>query len=267
MSIDRSLSVQQYDQVFVVNGHKLSGVNSLSINYSVPLENSLTLGSSYGYNLNNPFQAEISLQRSMLYQDPLLLFTGDSSFSGSLKYNGKSYGFTSGFLNRYSISCSVGEIPTISCSISVYGKLEPSFEVLETEQSPDIFIPSPRSISVSGDNTSNNRVKSFSFEYSINRQPVFSIDSAKDVDEVVFLPPVNIAASLTFDAVNMTPENYEFFLTSAEKKKFDISIKNRDNNSEIIHLEIPNIQEVSQELSSSSDSPLSIVNNYIGFLP
>jgi len=87
MSIDRSFSVQPYDQVFVVNGYQLSGVESISINYSVPLENSLTLGSTYGYNLNNPIQAEISLQRSMLYQDPLLAFTGDSSFSGSLSYN------------------------------------------------------------------------------------------------------------------------------------------------------------------------------------
>jgi hypothetical protein len=266
MSIDRSLSVQPYDQVFVVNGYQLSGVDSISINYSVPLENSLTLGSTYGYNLNNPIQAEISLQRSMLYQDPLLAFTGDSSFSGSLSYNGKSYGFTSGFLNRYGISCTVGEIPKISCSVSVYGELKPSLEVLKTQEHPSIFIPSPRSISVSGDNTSNNRVKSFSFEYSINRQPVFSIDSARDVDEVVFLPPVNVSASLTFDAVNLTPENCDFFLQSAQKKNFDISVKNRDNNSEIVRLTIPNIQQISQELSSSSDSSLTIVSSYIGFL-
>ena len=53
---------------------------------------------------------------------------------------------------------------------------------------------------------------------------------------------------------------------SVEKKNFDISVKNRDNNNEIVHLTIPNIQEISQELSSSSDSPLTIVNNYIGFL-
>lgn len=266
MSTDRSLSTQPYDQVFVVNGVQLSGVDSISINYSVPLENSLTLGSTYGYNLNNPIQAEISLQRSMLYQDPLLGFTGDSSFSGSLSYNGKSYGFTSGFLNQYGISCTVGEIPSISCSITVYGKLEPSLEVLKTQEHPSIFIPSPRSMIVSGDNTSNNRVKSFSFEYSINRQGIYSLDSAREVDEVVFLPPVNVSASLTFDAVNMTPENHEFFLNSAEQKKFDISVKSRDNNSEIIHLTIPNIQEVSQQLSSSSDSSLSIVNNYIGFI-
>lgn len=266
MSIDRSLSVQPYDQVFIINGYQLSGVDSISINYSVPLENSLTLGSTYGYNLNNPFQAEISLQRSMLYQDPLLAYTGDSSFSGSLSYNGKFYSFTSGFLNNYGISCTVGEIPSISCSVSIYGKLEPSFELFQAQEHPSIFIPSPRSISVSGNDTFNNRVKSFSFEYSINRQPVFSIDSSKDVDEVVFLPPVNITASLTFDAVNMTPDNYKFFLQSAEKKNFDISVKNRDNNSEAIHLVIPNIQEVSQQLSTSSNSALSIVNNYVGFL-
>jgi hypothetical protein len=266
MSIDRSLSVQAYNQAFVVNGIQLSGVDSISINYSVPLENSLTLGSSYGYNLNNPIQAEISLQRSMLYQDPLLAFTGDSSFSGSLSYNGKSYGFTSGFLNQYGISCTVGEIPSISCSITVYGKLEPSLEVLKTQEHPSLFIPSPRSMSISGDNTSNNRVKSFSFEYSINRQGIYSLDSAREVDEVVFLPPVNVSASLTFDAANMTPENHKFFLTSAEQKQFDISVKSRDNNSEMIHLTIPNIQEISQQLASSSDSSLSIVNNYIGYL-
>jgi hypothetical protein len=266
MNIDRSSSIQPYDQVFVVNGCQLSGVDSLSINYSVPLENSLTLGSSYGYNLNNPFQAEISLQRNMLYSDPLLAFTGDASFSGSLKYNGQTYGFTSGFLNRYSISCTVGEIPTISCGISVYGKLQQSLEVLKTVEHPSVFIPSPRSISVSGENTFNNRVKSFSFEYAINRQPIFSIDSAKDVDEVVFLPPINVTASLTFDAVNFVPENYKFFLQSVEQKSFDISVKDRDNNNEIINLSVPNIQAVSQELSSNANSPLSIVNNYVGFL-
>ena len=83
---------------------------------------------------------------------------------------------------------------------------------------------------------------------------------------MVFLPPVNVSASLTFDAVNLTPENADFFLESAQNKNFDISVKDRDNNNEIVHLTIPNIQEISQELSSSSDSSLTIVNNYIGFL-
>jgi hypothetical protein len=267
MSINRSDTILQYDQSFVVNGYQLSGVDSVQVSYSVPLENSLTLGSSFGYNLNNPMQAEISLQRSCLYQDPLLAFTGDSSFSGSFRYNGLTYGFTSGFLNRYSISCSVGDVPQISASINVYGDLKPSLEVLPYQSHPAIYIPSPKSMLVSGDNSTNNRIKSFNYELTINRQAVYSLDSYSRVDEVVFLPPVAVSASLDFDAVNFTPEDYKYFISSAEKKNFKVIINDRNSTEEILNLDIPNIQLSSQQLSSSADNKLSITNSYIGYLP
>jgi hypothetical protein len=266
MSTNRSNSVLQYDQSFVVNGYLLSGVDSVSISHSTPLENSLVLGTSFGYNLNNPFQAEISLNRNLLYSDPLLNFTGDSSFSGSFKYNGKTYGFTSGFLTRYGVSCSVGDIPTVSCSISVYGKLEPSLEALPFEPHPPLYIPSPRSIVVSGNDTSTNRVKSFSYELNVNRQAVFSLDSYRSVDEVVFLPPINVSASVDFDAVNMTPDNYQAFSTGVTNRYLDIKIKDRNSNNQLVNLIVPNIQEVSQELSATSEAQLTITNNYIGYL-
>jgi hypothetical protein len=266
MSINRSDAILQYDQSFVVNGYQLSGVDSVQVSYSVPLENALTLGSSFGYNLNNPMQAEISLQRSCLYQDPLLAFTGDSSFSGSFRYNGLTYGFTSGFLNRYSISCSVGDVPQISASINVYGDLKPSLEVLPYQAHPAIYIPSPRSMLVSGDNSTNNRIKSFNYELTINRQAVYSLDSYSRVDEVVFLPPVTVSASLDFDAVNFTPEDYKYFISSAEKKNFKVIINDRNINTGILNLDIPNIQLSSQQLSSSADNKLSITNSYIGYL-
>jgi hypothetical protein len=266
MSIDRSNSILQYDQSFVANGYQLSGVNSVSVSYSVPLENALTLGSVFGYNLNNPFQAEITINRTCLYQDPLLSLTGDSPISGSFKYNGLSYGFTSGYLSRYSINCGVGELPSVACSITVYGELKPSLEVLPFQTHEPIFIPSPRSISVSGDNTSTNRVKGFSYELQINRQANFSIDSYQSVDELVFLPPINVSASLDFDAVNFTPENYEYFISSREKKTFNITINDRASNNNIFNLNIPNIELVSQSLDSNADNKLSITNNYIGYL-
>lgn len=266
MSIDRSNTVLQYDQLFVVNGYKLSGVESVSVSHSTSLENALTLGSLFGYNLNNPFQAQISLQRNCLYTDPLLAFTGDSPLSGSFSYNGQSYGFTSGYLTKYAVNCGVGEIPSVACDIVVYGDLKPSLEVSPYQSHPELFIPSPRSIVVSGDNTSTNRVTSFSYELNINRQPIFSIDSYKDVDEVVFLPPINVSASLNFDAVNFTPENYEFFIVSTEKKNFNITINDRKSNSGVYDLNIPNIQLVSQSLDSSAENKLSISNSYIGYL-
>jgi len=266
MSIDRSNTVLQYNQSFVVNGYQLSGVDNVQINHSSPLENALVLGTDFGFNLNNPFTAEVSMDRSLLYIDPMLSFTGDSSFSGSFLYNGQNYSFTSGFLNRYSIDCSVGDIPKISCSISIYGELKQTFDTPTIISHPSIFIPSPRSISVSGDDTNTNRVKSFSYELNINRQPIYSLDSAKDIDDVIFIPPINVSASLVIDAYDFTPDNYKDFLSSTDKKTFNVIVNDRASSTELINLNVPNIQLISQNLTATSENSLTITNNYLGYI-
>lgn len=266
MSIDRSNTILQYNQSFVVNGYQLSGVDNVQINHSSPLENALVLGTDFGFNLNSPFTAEISMDRSLLYVDPMLSFTGDSSFSGSFLYNGQNYAFTSGFLNRYSIDCSVGDIPRISCSIAVYGELKQINDAVTLQSHPAIYIPSPRSISVSGDHTDTNRVKSFTYEMSISRQPVYSLDSAKNVDDVIFIPPINISASLVIDAYDFTPDDYKDFLYSTEAKTFNVNIKDRASNAQMLNLNIPNIQLVGQNLTATSENSLTITNNYLGYI-
>lgn len=264
--MSRSNTTLQYDQSFSINGYQLSGIDNVQVNHSSPLENNFTLGSDFGFNLMNPFQAEISLDRSLLYQDPVLNFTGDVAFSGTFLYNGLNYSFTSGYLNRYSIDCSVGDIPRISCSIAIYGDLKPTDVQPVILTHPTIYIPSPRSISVSGNDTSTNRVKSFNYELTINRQPIYSLDSARDVDEVVFVPPINISASMDLDVHGMTPENYKAFSNSINEYAFNISIYNRAEDMQILNLNIPNIQLVGQNLTSTSENSLTITNNYVGYI-
>jgi hypothetical protein len=256
----------QYDQSFSVNGYQLSGVDNVQVNHTTQLENNSTLGSDFGFNLMSPFQAEITMDRSLIYDDPIFNFTGDSSFSGHFLYNGINYMFTSGYLNRYSIDCSVGDIPRVSCTIGVYGELkETSVEPIILTH-PNIFIPSPRSIFVSGDETATNRVKSFTYELTMNRQPIYSIDSYAQVDDVVFIPPINIGASMVLDVYDFAPEDYKSFLNSATIKIFNISILNRTENTTILNLNIPNIQLVGQNLTSTSENSLSITNNYVGYI-
>lgn len=266
MSINRSNTILQYNQSFLVNGYQLSGIDSVSVNISSPLENTLTLGTDFGYNLNTPSQGEITLQRSLLYQDPILNFTGNSPLSGNFLYNNKNYTFTSGFLNNYSIDCSVGDIPRISCTIGVYGELKEKFYTPIVLAHPSIFIPSPKSISISGDNTNTNRVKSFSYELSINRKPIYSLDSAKYPDDVVFISPINLTASLVLDVFDFTPDDYQSFLSSTEKKNYNVIITDRASNTILLNLNLPNIQLVGQNLASTSENALTITNNYLGYL-
>lgn len=266
MSIDRSNTVLQYDQSFSVQGYQFSGIDNVTINYTTPLESSNILGGDFGFNLMNPFQAELSFDRNLLYIDPILLsYTGASSVSGNFLYRGKNYLFTSGFLNRYQVQCTVGEIPRISCSFNIYGKLEPVDYQPTILSHPAIFIPSPKSISVTSDNTETNRVKSFTYGLNINRQPVYSLDNGKDIEDVVFLPPITVSASLDFDATDFTPQNYQEFILTENKKQFNIAVFDRETEIKKLDLIIPNIELVSQNLVATSENSLTITNNYLGY--
>lgn len=265
MNINRSNTILQYDQSFVVNGYQLSGVDNVQLEYNAPLQNNLVLGTDFGFNLNGPFQATLTMDRALIYQDPILQYTGNLPMNGSFLYNGKNYSFTSGFLNSYSVECSVGDIPKISCQISIYGDLKPSSESPTILPHPAIYIPTPRSISVSGDYTNTNRIKSFSYEIAVTRQPAYSIDNAKNVDDVIFISPVNIRASLAYDVYDFTPENYQDFIVSTEEKIFNIKILDRASNNILANYNVPNIKLVAQNLTSTSENTLTVTNQYLGY--
>ena len=88
-------------------------------------------------------QGNFSVSRAFVSEDPFLNLTGDGpsfAFSGSVFYempniggtleNNRSgcFGFHSGYLNSYSISCGVGEVPSVNVGISVYGDLGPGID-------------------------------------------------------------------------------------------------------------------------------------------
>ena len=63
------------DQLFFINGQKLSGVSSLSLGYTNPLENSPVLGdSSFGFLMNGPIEGVVEFSRALIYSDPLLIY-------------------------------------------------------------------------------------------------------------------------------------------------------------------------------------------------
>jgi hypothetical protein len=55
-------------------------------------------------------------------------------------------------------------------------------------------------------------------------------------------------------------------VSGLEIQFLDIKIKDRNSSNQLVNLIVPNIQEISQELSASSDNPLAVTNNYIGYL-
>lgn len=249
-----SSSVLNAEQFFSVNGMALSGVVGISMGYTNPLELSPTLGnSSYGYSLNAPIENVVEFSRSLIYNDPILDFTGDLSFSGSYNYGGRSYSFESGYLTNYSVSCGVGEIPQVIARVSVYSSLRSGENNSVGKIRGGLFIPSPRSISVSGLDFLTNRVKNFSYELSVSRQPIYSIEGGKNAQAVNFISPINFSASVSIDASNSPLFNSYRIVENFSSVSLNINIKDRKNNSTVSDFTLPNPELIGETIQSNAD--------------
>ena len=113
-----------YESRFFVTGRELSGIESIDIGYNNAVSLLQPLGFPTGVTVvAGPTQEQLSLSRYLIYDDPILAYTGDATMSGSINYNGNAYGFDSGYLNNYSVNCAVGAIPKVSASFAIYDEM------------------------------------------------------------------------------------------------------------------------------------------------
>jgi hypothetical protein len=252
--VSASTQILNADQLFFINGEKLSGVSSLSLGYTNPLENSPVLGDAgFGFSMNGPIEGVIEFSRSLIYQDPLLNFTGDSSFSGNFSYGNSAYSFASGYLTNYSVSCGVGDIPQVSARVSVWCGLTSGQPILSPQVDDGLFIPSPKSIVVSGMDFSSNRVRSCSYSLDISRQPVYSLEGGRKATAVNFIAPINISASVEMEVGASNMRNSYSFTEEFSSDTVNILIKDRSLTNTVANFSVRNAQLLGETIQTSAD--------------
>lgn len=127
------MSYSNYEQKIVLNGFALSGVQDVNGSYGINEKPLKIAGVGFVDALiESPLEGNFSISRDMVSRDPLIQvnsigkYTYDEDFiSGAILYDDdtKGFGFTKGRVSRYSVSCSVGDIPTIDLDIRVFGEL------------------------------------------------------------------------------------------------------------------------------------------------
>ena len=127
------MSYSNYEQKIVLNGFALSGVQDVNGSYGISEQPLRIAGVGFVDALiESPLEGNFSISRDMVSRDPLVelnsidKYTYDEDFvSGAILYDNdtKGFGFTKGRVSRYSVSCSVGQIPTIDLDIRVFGEL------------------------------------------------------------------------------------------------------------------------------------------------
>lgn len=259
--------ILNYDQSFLFCGQKLSGLSDLTFSSDFGVQNLAVLGKrQFGFARNGPTIGKVSFSRSLIYNDPVLSKTGDYPCSGLFSYGQTSCGFQSGYLDSYSVNCSVGQVPTVSANLSVYGEMKSGAGIQSEISHPDIFVPSPRSIIVSNDYLSSNRANSFQWSVDCPRKPRYSVGSNLFPDSVEPLYPLRVQASIQYDVRGFSALDLNSFVRGVSSPNFSVTIKDRTLSQTLMTLPVPNAQITAQEIQGTVDSPLSVTLTYEGYL-
>lgn len=260
-------SILNYDQSFSFCGQNLSGVSDLTFDSNFGVGFTPTLGNTnLGFHKIGPSVGTVEFSRSLVYADPVVNYTGDAPCSGQFSYNGLSYGFESGYLSNYAVSCAVGQVPSVGTTVQVFGEMKSGAANQTFVAHPDIFVPSPRSISVTNDYSSTNRVNSLDYSITCQRLPKYSVGGGLFPDRVVLQLPIRIAASISFNVRGFSALDLQQFVRYVSAPSFTINIKNRTLSQTLMALPVHNAQLINQQLQGTVDSPLSVTLSYEGFL-
>lgn len=248
-----------------IAGSELSGISSVDFSYSNTANILKPLGSKKGLTtVGGGTQQKVSISRHLIYDDPVLDYTGASSMIGNIRYNNSSYSFSSGYLTNYSVNCAVGSVPKVNASLIVLDELTSSSQESSEVGSSisNIYIPSQGSISITCDNSTTNRVIGFDYSITANRKPHFSIGQESAVD-IELMPPLEYAVQVQIEVDESQPQNAFNFLTNRENKTLSFDIDGRDGD-DIQALTVPNATLVSESLSASDNGSAILNLNYIG---
>ena len=244
---------------------ELSGITSIEIGYNNAANTTNLLGYQKGVTtIGGPTSQTVSLSRNLLFNDPLLDYTGANHIvTGSFNYdNNESYGFKSGYLTSYSVNCAVGSIPKINSSLVVYDEMRSGINA-SGAGTFSIYVPSQGSITATCDNTTTNRVIGFDYSLEVGRKPYYTIGSETPV-EVKYIPPIKYTASVQLEVDDVFLESgYSFLTTGKEEKTVSFAIDGRDGTS-LQTLTIPKASLVGEQLSASADGSVRLTLNYVG---
>lgn len=270
-----------YDQNFYVNGTGLSGVQSINGTYGVSEQSINIAGHGYVNSiLAGPLEGQFIINRTLINEDALLNMTGENTaFSGVVSYNAQgspntgSFGFYSGYLTSYSLSCEVGNLPNVSTEIAVYGDLGPGLlSASETADAGSVSVtdkaidaPNMGTMSITCDElkTNTNRIVSFTHEISCPRQAIYALPtSASDTKakfpvQVDLVYPIEQTTNLTLEIDDYQTKNLYDYLTGVYTGDVNIAINGNDGTN-LATFGLDSARMISESFSSEVDGVASV---------
>ena len=285
------MSFSNYEQEFVFDGYILSGVQSVDASYGISEKKINVAGVGFiDAIIDQPLEGNFSISRQMVSADPVLELDSagkykmdENSVSGAIFYENKGFGFSNGRVNRYSVSCSVGDIPSIETDITIYGDLGKDIASdlkNNIKDHPPIKFTDQAGIKLSVSDFQIDPVSDFSYSRSINIVPAYALPQGGEAEWAAGSEPVRknlepvqmdtqypIETDINF---TMIAEEYEIRqirdrIQSAPKSDVKIELHDARDGTIINAFTGKNVRLISESINSSVEGELSITLTYKGY--
>ena len=285
------MSYSNYEQKVIINGYQLLGVQSVDGNYGISEKPVRVAGVGFiDATIDSPLEGNFSINRKMVSTDALLSTNSlgqytldEQEIDGVILYDNdtKGFGFTKGRISRYSVNCSVGEIPDIQVDITVYGSLGKGVATNEASKThPPIRYPDQSSMRVTVSDFTIDAISDFSYSRAINTQPIYALPKGnlddwnagtagtKNLDPIQIDTQYPIETDINFTII---ADDYEIReikdrIQAAPKSDVSIEIFDAQAPTEIINRFVgKNVRLISESLNSSTEEEMSISLTYKGY--
>ena len=262
-----------------INGTGIQGLTSVQVGYesagASPLSN---LGiNRIEYAPQGPQTANLQLNTLLTHtlspsapvtsSEVLENFTGSAAFSGVVGYKNKNIIFTEAYMETYSVSCSIGEIPAISTSSTIFGEFGTgSLGAVPVDNYPStVNIASYNSMEVNLDEFNTNRMLSFSIEIATPRVPLYAM--GLDIPTgVIAGTPVEVNVNFVLDVDDYEINDMRFVPEQTVFKNTKITLNKNNSQTRLLEYSFDNMLLTSESFQASDQGNAGVNFNLRSFI-
>ena len=266
-----------------INGSGIQGVQSLTASYNSVARPVSNLGiNSIQYYPEGPQQATLEVNTLLTHflpvpselssyksRDPMQNYTGTLPFSGVVDHGSKKFYFTEGYLETYSATCAIGQIPQSSTSSVIYGNFgtDAQFDSWEqTSQTPtSLNVTSYGSMEINLDTFVTNRVNSFNVNIATPRLPIYAIGNDEPTG-VIAGTPIEVNVNFEIEPDDYEIKNMRLIPDETVFKNTVITLKKNNTHDILLRYSFDDMLLTSESFSANNDSNARINFNLRSFI-
>jgi len=264
------------DQHFFINTGEVFGVQSVSADFSNPVQTLEFIGMDNGSFIPaGPRNGSFTVSQFLITDESFLQYTGESAFSGYLIKSRndftQNFGFKSGYMTSYRVSCAIGGIPEISVGIEAFDKVgniptgEIPIDIKNASSSFDLKVADPGSVELSLNEFNTNRCSSFEINIDCPREPYYVLGQYQP-KEVISRYPFPVSIDFTLEVDDYSGQNNFDYPCSKQVEDLTITLKDLETQQNLVSYSFANMTKVSESISSETTTNVSVKLAYRGYI-